>query len=91
MIVSALSIIIAGLFGYWHVLYSWVIGLSVVTAVFFLRSHRDLLPTVRHRGHRADFVPSLWVHFMPLVIFMSISVVFLAVHFAVYFLVSWAH
>lgn len=28
MIESALSIIIAGLFGYWHVLYSRVIGLS---------------------------------------------------------------
>ena len=90
MIESTLSLIIAGLFGYWHVLYSWVIGLSVVTAVFFLRSHRDLLPTVQHRA-RADFIPSLWMHFITVVIFMSISVVFLAVHFAVYFLVSWTH
>jgi hypothetical protein len=91
VIESALSIIIAGLFGYWHVLYSWVIGLSVVTAVFFLRSHRDLLPTAQPPGHRADFVPSLWTHFMTVVLFMSISLVFLAVHFAVYFLVSWVH
>jgi hypothetical protein len=91
VIESALSIIIAGLFGYWHALYSWVIGLSVVTAVFFLRSHRDLLPTVQHRAHRADFIPSLRMHFITVMIFMSISVVFLAVHFAVYFLVSWTH
>jgi hypothetical protein len=90
VIESALSIIIAGLFGYWHALYSWVIGLSVVTAVFFLRSHR-LLPTVQHRAHRADFIPSLRMHFTTVVIFMSISVIFLAVHFAVYFLVSWTH
>jgi len=91
VIETALSIIIAGLFGYWHVLYSWVIGLSVVTAVFFLKSHRDLRPTMQHRAHRADFIPSLRIHFITTVIFMSISVVFLAVHFAVYFLVSWTH
>jgi len=33
----------------------------------------------------------VWTHFMSIVIFMSISVFFLAVHFAVYFLVSWLH
>jgi hypothetical protein len=91
VIESALSIIIAGLFGYWHVLYSRVIGLSVVTAVFFLASHRELLPLARYHGDRADTVPLLWMYFMATVIFMSISVFFLAVHFAVYFLVSWLH
>jgi hypothetical protein len=91
VIESALSIIIAGLFGYWHVLYSRVIGLSVVTAVFFLASHRELLPIAWHDGDRADSVPLLWTHFVTTVIFMLISVFFLAVHFAVYFLVSWLH
>jgi len=33
----------------------------------------------------------LWTHFVTTVIFMLISVFFLAVHFAVYFLVSWLH
>jgi hypothetical protein len=91
VIESAVSIIIAALFGYWHVLYSRVIALSVVTAVVFLASHRELLPIARHYGDRADFVPLVWTHFMSIVIFMSISVFFLAVHFAVYFLVSWLH
>jgi len=88
VIESTLSIIIAGLFGYWHVLYSRVIGLSVVMAVFFLASHKELI--LHHRG-RAGSVPLLWTHFVTTVIFMSISVFFLAVHFAVYFLVSWLH
>jgi hypothetical protein len=46
---------------------------------------------MQHRAHRADFIPSLRMHFTTVVIFMSISVIFLAVHFAVYFLVSWTH
>jgi hypothetical protein len=90
VIESTLSIIIAGLFGYWHVLYSRVIGLSVVTAVFFLASHRELLPILHHRS-RAGSVPLLWTHFVTTVIFMLISIFFLAVHFAVYFLVLWLH
>ena len=91
MIESALSIMVAGLFGYWHALYASVIGLSVVTAVFFLASHRELLPIAWHHGDRADSVALLWTHFVTTVIFMLISVFFLAVHFAVYFLVSWLH
>jgi len=85
-----LSIIIAGLLGYWHVLYSRVIGLSVVTAVFFLASHRELLPILHNRGGTGS-VPLLWTHFATSVIFMLITAFFLAVHFAVYFLVSWLH
>jgi hypothetical protein len=91
VIESTLSIIIAGLFGYWHVLYSRVIGLSVVTAVFFLASHRELLPIAWHHRGRAGSVSLLWAHFVTTGIFMLISVFFLAVHFAVYFLVSWLH
>src|SRR5262249_25674609 len=59
---SALSIMVAGLFGYWHALYAWVIGLSVVTAVFFLASHRELLPIAWHNGDRCAAVDAFRDH-----------------------------
>ena len=37
------SSVVAGLFGYWHALYAWVIGLSVLTAAFFLVSYKASL------------------------------------------------
>jgi hypothetical protein len=66
MIESAFSIIVAGLLGYLHALYAWVIGLSVLTAAFLLVSHK-VLPRI------------------------SLNACFLAVHFAVYFVVAWLH
>ena len=54
MIESAFSIIVAGLLGYWHALYAWVIGLSVLTAAFFLVSHKVLLRITSHNGNAAD-------------------------------------
>jgi len=91
VIESALSVVVAAVFGYWHVLYSRVIGLSVVTAVFFLATHKNLLPMASLRGDRGVSVSPIWAHVRITAIFMSISVCFLAVHFTVYFLVSWLH
>ena len=91
MIESALSIIVAGLFGYWHALYAWVIGLSVLTAVFFLASHKVSLRITRQNGDASDFVSLIWTHFVKTAVFISINVCFLAAHFAVYFLVAWLH
>jgi hypothetical protein len=50
-----------------------------------------LLPIAWHHRGRAGSVSLLWAHFVTTGIFMLISVFFLAVHFAVYFLVSWLH
>jgi hypothetical protein len=91
VIESALSIIIAGLFGYWHAPYAWVIGLSVLTALFWLVSHRAPLRIARHEGEGDNTIPLRWTHFATTAVFISINVCFLAVHFGVYFLVAWLH
>ena len=91
MIESALSIITAGLFGYWHAPYAWVIGLSVLTAAFFLVSHRVSLPITRQNGNAVDSVRLIWAHLVKTATFISINICFLAAHFAVYLLVAWLH
>jgi hypothetical protein len=91
VIESALSIIVAGLFGYWHAFYAWVIGLSVITAAFFLVSHKVPPRITRQNGDAADSVPLIWRHFVATVIFIAINVCFLAADFTVYFLVAWLH
>jgi hypothetical protein len=44
------STVVAGLFGCWHALYALVIGLSVLTAAFFLASHKASLGIARKNG-----------------------------------------
>jgi hypothetical protein len=91
VIESALSIIVAGLLGYWHAPYAWVIGLSVLTAAFFLVSHKVSPRITRHNGDAADSVPLIWTNFVKTAVFISVNVCFLAVHFTVYFVVAWLH
>jgi glyoxylate carboligase len=91
VIESALSIIVAGLFGYWHAFYAWVIGLSVITAAFFLASHKTPLRITRQNGDAADSVPLIWTHFAATGIFIAVNVCFLAADFSVYFFVAWLH
>ena len=91
MIESVFSIIVAGLFGYWHALYAWVIGLSVLTAAFFLVSHKALRRITSQNGDAADSASLIWTNFLKMVVFISVNVCFLAVHFTVYFVVASLH
>jgi hypothetical protein len=91
VIESAFSIIVAGLLGYWHALYAWVIGLSVLTAAFFLVSHKVLLRIPSHNGNAADTASLIWTNFVKTAVFISVNFCFLAVHFTVYFVVAWLH
>jgi hypothetical protein len=91
MIESAFSIIVAGLLGYWHALYAWVVGLSVVTAAFFLASHKVLPRITSQNGDAADTASLIWTNFVKTAVFISLNACFLAVHFAVYFVVAWLH
>jgi hypothetical protein len=87
----ALSIVVAGLFGYWHALYAWVIGLSVLTAAFFLVSYKASLGIATKNGDAADSASLIWTNFVTTVIFIAVNICFLATHFTVYFLVAWLH
>ena len=91
MIESALSIIVAGLLGYWHALYAWVIGLSVLTAAFFLVSRKVLPRNTSQNGDAADRASLIWTNFVKTAVFISLNACFLAVHFAVYFVAAWLH
>jgi hypothetical protein len=91
MIESAFSIIVAGLLGYWHALYAWVVGLSVVTAAFFLASHKVLPRITSQNGDAADTASLIWTNFVKTAAFISLNACFLAVHFAVYFVAAWLH
>ena len=91
MIESAFSIIVAGLFGYWHALYASVIGLSVLTAALFLVSHKVLLRIPSHNGNAADTASLIWTNLVKTAVFISVNFCFLAVHFTVYFVVAWLH
>jgi len=91
VIEAAFSIIVAGLLGYWHALYAWVIGLSVLTAAFFLVSHRVLPWITSQNGDAADTASLIWTNFVKTAVFISLNVCFLAVHFTVYFVVAWLH
>jgi hypothetical protein len=87
----ALSIVVAGLFGYWHALYAWVIGLSVLTAALFLVSYKASLGIATKNGDAADSASLIWTNFVTTVIFIAVNICFLATHFTVYFLVAWLH
>jgi hypothetical protein len=91
VIESALSIIVAALFGYWHALYAWVIGLSVLTAAFFLVTHKVSPRIARQDDDTTDSMSSIWTNFVKTAVFISVNVCFLAVHFTVYFVVAWLH
>jgi hypothetical protein len=81
VIESALSIIVAALLGYWHALYAWVIGLSVLTAAFFLVTHKVSPRIARQDSDATDSVSLIWTNFVKTAIFISVNVCFLAVHF----------
>jgi hypothetical protein len=91
VIESALSIIVAGVLGYWHAFYAWVVGLSVVAAACFLASHKTPPRITRQNGDAADSVPLIWKHFAATGIFIAVNVCFLAADFTVYFFVAWLH
>ena len=67
------------------------VGLSVLTAAFFLVSHKVLLRIPSHNGNAADTASLIWTNFVKTAVFISVSFCFLAVHFTVYFVVAWLH
>jgi hypothetical protein len=88
VIQSAPSIVVAGLFGYWHAPYAWVIGLSVL---FFLKSHKASLRIARQDPCTADSTSLILTNFVTMAIFLAVNICFIATHFTMYFLLAWLH
>lgn len=88
MIESLLSLFGPAYFGYRHTPYIAVIIWACSSAAIFLWSNRDSLQYARRHAYGADSVPSAYTGFVTVLLFISIAVVFLAVHSALYFLVG---
>jgi hypothetical protein len=63
----------------------------VLTAAFFLVSHKASLEIARQNGDAAVTASLIWTNFVTTVIFIAVNICFLATHFTVYFLVAWLH
>jgi len=88
MIELLLSLLGPVYFGYQHDPYAAVVIWALITSALFFWRSRDALQRSRKHAYGTEKAPATSMIFITALIFISIAVVFLGVHSALYFLVA---